>query len=102
MFPLFKAGERTDKQNYRPISVLSALSKICERVIYDKLYGYLNKYNLLTKYQSGFRALHSTVTAMLDVTNKWYLNIDNGLTNMVVFLDLTKAFDTVSHKINIL
>ena len=99
VFPLFKSGERTDKQNYRPISVLSAVSKICERVIYDQLYSYLNKHGLLTKYQSGFRSLHSTVTAMLDVTNKWYLNIDKGLTNMVVFLDLTKAFDTVSHKI---
>ena len=46
------------------------------------------------KHQSGFRSLHSTVTALLDATNEWYLNIDQGNTNAVVFLDLAKAFDT--------
>ena len=55
--------------------------------------------HLLTKHHSGFRSLHSTVTALLDATNEWYLNIDQGNTNVVVFLDLAKAFDTVSHEI---
>ena len=50
-------------------------------------------------YQSGFRSLHSTVTALLDVTNKWYLNIDKVMANIAVFLDLAKTFDTVSHTI---
>ena len=50
-------------------------------------------------YQSGFRSLHSTVTALLDVTNKWYLNIDKVMANIAVFLDLVKTFDTVSHTI---
>lgn len=99
IFPLFKANDRTNVQNYRPISVLPAISKICERVVYDQLYSYLNSHGLLSKYQSGFRPLHSTVTALLDVTNQWYLNIDNSMINMVVFLDLAKAFDTVSHNI---
>ena len=67
--------------------------------MYNQLYCYLNEHDLLTKYQSRFRSLHSTVTALLDVTNEWYLDIDKGLTNMVVFLDLAKAFDTVSHAI---
>ena len=99
VFPLYKKDDRTDAQNYRPISVLPAISKICERVVYDQLYGYLNSNGLLTKNQSGFRSLHSTVTALLHLTNNWYLNIDKGMTNLFVLLDLAKAFDTVSHNI---
>ena len=68
-------------------------------MVYNQLYEYLLENNLLTKHQSGFRPLHSTVTALLDVTNDWYINMDKGMTNMVVFLDLAKAFDTVSHSI---
>ena len=49
--------------------------------------------------QHGFRPMHSTLTALLEVTNSWYLNIDNGLINSVLFLDLKKAFDTVDHSI---
>ena len=48
VFPLYKKDDRTDAQNYRPISVLPAISKICERVVYDQLYGYLNSNGLLT------------------------------------------------------
>ena len=54
---------------------------------------------MLNKHQSGFRPLHSTVTALLDITNEWYINIDNGLINTVLFLDLKKAFDTIDHSI---
>lgn len=68
-------------------------------MVYDQLYNYLTENNLLTKYQSGFRSLHSTVTALLNITDEWYLNVDEGMTNLVVFLDLAKAFDTVSHEI---
>lgn len=99
VFPLFKANDRTDRLNYRPISVLPMLSKICERIVYDQLYTYLSKNNILNKYQSGFRSLHSTVTALLDATNEWYLNMDNDMINLITFLDLAKAFDTVSHHI---
>ena len=99
VFPLYKKDDRTEAQNYRPISVLPAISKICERVVYDQLYRYLNSNELLTKNQSGFRSLHSTVTALLHLTNNWYLNIDKSMTNLIVLLDLAKAFDTVSHNI---
>ena len=98
VFPLYKKDDRTDPQNYRPISVLPAISKVCERVVFEQLYGYLNSNGLLTKYQSGFRSLHSTVTALLHLTNNWYLNIDKGMTNLIVLLDLAKAFYTASHK----
>ena len=99
VFPLYKKNDRTEAQNYRPISVLPAISKICERVVYDQLYHYLNSNSLLSKNQSGFRSLHSTVTAMFHLTNDWYLNIDKGENYLIVLLDLAKAFDTVSHEI---
>jgi len=99
VFPLYKKDDRTEAQNYRPISVLPAISKIFERAVYDQLYCYLNSNGLLSKNQSGFRSLHSTLTALLHLTNDWYLNIDKGMTNLIVLLDVTKAFDTVSHSI---
>jgi hypothetical protein len=60
---------------------------------------YLFENKLLTNCQSGFRGLHSTVTALLEATNEWAYNIDHGNGNVVLFLDLKKAFDTVDHEI---
>ena len=68
-------------------------------MIFNQLYEYLISNNLLENSQHGFRPMHSTLTAFLEVTNNWYLIIDNGLINSVLFLDLKKAFDTVDHSI---
>ena len=57
------------------------------------------RHDLLADAQSGFRRYHSTLTALLDITNDWFSNMDNGLLNGVLFLDLKKAFDTVDHEI---
>ena len=98
--PLFKkAGSRSDPSNYRPISIIPVVAKVFERIIYDQLYHYLNENDLLSQHQSGFRSLHSTVTALIEATDNWSLNIDRGFINAVVFLDLKKAFDTVDHNI---
>ena len=75
------------------------MAKVFERVVYDQLYYYLTKNCILSRYQSGFRSLHSTVTALLEATDSWAMNIDRGFVNAVVFLDLKKAFDTVDHNI---
>ena len=83
-------------------SVIPTVSKIYEKIIYDQLYDYLNTYNLLTHCQSGFRSFHSTLTASLEATNDWSVNIDNGMLNGVVFIDLKKAFDTIDHEILLL
>ena len=86
--------------NYKPISVISIISKIAEKSIHDHIYNYLHSYyNLRVNCQHGFRPLHSTVTALLDITNEWYKNIDVGKLNGIVFLDLKKAFDVVDHNI---
>ena len=98
--PLYKnSGKGNDRSNYRPISVIPVVAKVFERIIYDRLCVHLTKYNLLSKYQSGFRSLHSTVTALLEATDSWAPNIERGLINVVVFLDLKTAFDTVDHEI---
>ena len=67
-----------------------------ERIIYDQLYKYLVDNKLLSSHQSGFRSVHSTVTALLEATDSWSFNMDRGCINAVVFLELKKAFDTVT------
>ena len=96
---LFKAGDRNDVNNYRPISVISIVAKVFERIVYNQLYAYLEEHSIICKCQSGFRSTHSTVTALLEATDTWAYNIDRGKINAVVFLDLKKAFDIVDHKI---
>ena len=78
---------------------LSVMAMVFERIVYDQLYAYLEEHNIICKYQSGFRAIHWTVTALLEATDTWAYNIDRGKINAVVFLDLKKAFDTVDHEI---
>ena len=99
VIPLSKQGERSDLTNYRPISVIPVVAKVFERIIYNQVYAFLVDTNVLSNNQSGFRCLHSTVTALLEATNEWAYNIDHGNVNAVVFLDLKKAFDTVDHGI---
>ena len=96
--PIFKKGSKSDINNYRPISVIPVASKVLEKLVYDQLYHYLNDNKLLSSCQSGFRSLHSTITALLEATNSWSVNIDNGFLNGVVFIDLKKAFDTIDHE----
>ena len=99
--PLFKQGEASDLNNYRPISVISVIAKVFERIVYDQLYNCLSNEDIISTHQSGFRSLHSTVTALLEAiaTDNWAFNIDRGNVNAVVFLDLKKAFDTVDQDI---
>ena len=76
VIPLYKNGQRNVPGNYRSISVLPANSKILERILYDQLYSYLTKYELLSNCQFDFRKFHSTATALLNRTNDWYVNLD--------------------------
>ena len=99
VLPLYKHGEHRDMNNYRPISIIPVVAKVFERIIYEQVCAFLTNNGILSNYQSGFRCLHSTVTALLEATNDWAYNIDRGNVNSVVFLDLKKAFDTVNHSI---
>lgn len=99
VFPIYKGNAKNDPNNYRPISVLPILAKVFEKIVFDQLYLYLTENNILTKFQSGFRSNHSTLTALLQATETWFKNIDNGYMNGVLLVDLSKAFDTVNHAI---
>ena len=65
-----------------------------EIILYEQIYQYLSDNSLLTEHQYGFRKMHSTVSALLDNTNSWYVNMDRKMFNLVVLFDLKKAFDT--------
>ena len=96
--PIYKGeGPKSSPNNYRPISVLPIAARLFEKIIHNQLYDYVK--GRLYKYQSGFRPKHSTESAVLNALNRWFLNIDQGKYNLVVFLDLRKAFDTVNHEI---
>ncbi|RUA05612.1 MAG: hypothetical protein DSY43_04240 [Gammaproteobacteria bacterium] len=99
VFPIFKDGVKASCDNYRPISVLPVISKLFEKAIFEQLYNYLISNDLLSDHQSGFRPFHSTLTALLKNTSYWLNNMDCGKTNIAVFIDLKKAFDTVDHVI---
>ena len=92
--PIHKAGSKSAPSNYRPISVLPVFSKILERGIHKMVYDHLQLNNLLSPSQSGFCPLHSTSTCLTHVTNTLLQNIEKGLLTGLVFLDLSKAFDT--------
>ncbi len=92
--PLLKGS---NPNNYRPISKLSALAKVLEGLISDQLKDYLETKNILNDLQSGFRKKHSTVTATMKVLNDFISVIDSKEYCVALFLDLSKAFDTVDH-----
>ena len=96
---LFKGGYILDVNNYRPISVLSVMSKILERHVYNSLYSYLTKYYFLTPYQSGFRSGYSCESCLLNMTNNWYKSINHGDMVGVVALDLSKGFNVLNHEL---
>ena len=95
--PIYKSGQKLDLCNYRPISLLSVLSKLFEKIIHDQVSMFMKENGLSSNCQHGFRQLHSTVTSLISLTDLWFSNIDRKKVNISVFLDLKKAFDTVDH-----
>ena len=97
--PLYKKEAKTNPKNYRPISLLPLLSKIIERIIHNQTQEFLDKNNILYKYQSGFRKHHSTDTCLSYLTDKVKIGFEEGLLTGMVLIDLQKAFDTIEHSI---
>jgi len=85
--------------SYRPISLLPSISKIFEKVVYIQLYAYMTDNNLLHISQYGFRKAHSTELAALELVDRVGKELDSKKTPISIFLDLSKAFDTLDHKI---
>ena len=97
--PVFKSNDKESFSNYRPISVLPCFSKILEKLMYKRIIKLLDKHNTLNEHQYGFRKKHSTTHAMLELVTKITNAIDNNQYTMGIFLDLSKAFDTVNHAV---
>lgn len=95
--PIHKNGDEMDVANYRPISLLSSLAKIFEMLLKKRLVKYLDKYNILSNRQFGFRDGRSTEDAIAYLTSKIGKTIDEKYPTLCIFVDLAKAFDTVSH-----
>ena len=99
IIPLYKEGDRSDSTNYRPISLLPLLGKLFEKIIKKRFIKFLDKYNLITPHQFGFRKGYSTELAVAEIQNMLLKNLDRNKISCTIFLDLAKAFDTVDHKL---
>ena len=99
VIPIHKKNDPTDPSNYRPISLLSCMNKIIEKVIYSRLESFLTHYDFFYDYQFGFRNNHSTETALIEIIDSIRQNIDDNYFTMGLYIDLTKAFDLVDHNI---
>lgn len=97
--PIYKAGNKNDPCNYRPISILPFFSKIIEKCMANRLMKYLDKFNMLNVCQYGFRKNRNTTSAILNFVEHIYECLNNKQHALGVFIDLRKAFDTVSHSI---
>ena len=98
--PIFKMkGSMLERSNYRPISLLSNLNKLLEKVMFNRVYKFLEKYKCIFYRQFGFREKHSTNHALIEITESIRKALDNGRFACGIFIDLQKAFDTVNHDI---
>jgi len=97
--PLYKKGDRNVICNYRPISLLPTLSKLLEKIMFKRLNNYLNHLNFFTDSQYGFRTNRSTDLALLEITENILKGMEDKLVTIGLFLDLSKAFDSINHDI---
>ena len=97
--PIFKNGNKNTVNNYRPVCSLSPLSKIIEKVVYNKMINFIDKYNILTKEQYGFRKNMGTDTALANYIDSIIKNLNNNQVTVSIFMDLSKAFDVLNHDI---
>ena len=96
--PIHKAGDKSNISNYRPISLISNIAKIFEKIIYNRLYNFLKDSNILSETQYGFVKGKGTTDALNVITDIIYKHLDKSKPLIITFLDLAKAFDTVNHK----
>ena len=94
---IYKSGDKSDPNNYRPISVLPLISKVMERAIQSQLVAFLIRNNSLSVHQSGFRKKHSTETATVHFVDHILEQMDKQMITGSIFIDLKKAFDLVDH-----
>ncbi len=96
--PVYKKLEKHFRENYRPVSLLSCISKVMERVVFNVMYAFFKKHGLLTERNSGFKENDSTVNQLIHICNNIYKGLDLSKDVCLVFLDVSKAFDKVYHR----
>ena len=99
VIPIYKADDKKDLSNYRPISVLNAFSKIYESIIKNRMMSHIDKHNIIFNHQYGFRKNHSTYMSIISLIDKITENLNNNDYTLALFLDFQKAFDSVNHNI---
>ena len=98
VIPLFKKGDKHERNNYRPVSLLSCVSKILEKIVFKHLYNYLHEHHLISPDQSGFQPGDSTVNQLSYLYHVLSKALDEKKEVFIVFCDISKAFDRVWHK----
>ena len=99
VIPLYKAKDQTLLSNYRPIALLPSISKLFEYVLLEQITNYLLDNNMLSPQQYGFRSNHSTELTALNLVDELTYKLDRGIIPMNIYIDLSKAFDTLVHDI---
>lgn len=101
VLPIFKKGDTSNISNYRPISLLSSFSKILERVVYNKIFSFLDVNNILCKYQYGLRPKHNTIHPLIHLLDgcAHASNCSKTKYILAVLCDLSKAYDVIDHNI---
>ena len=99
IIPIHKKDSKLECGNYRPISILSNLDKILEKLMYKRIYSFFETNNIIYDLQFGFRKNYSTNLALLSLTESINQQVDNGKYGCGIFIDFQKAFDTVDHNI---
>ena len=99
VIPLFKSGNKSLFTNYRPVALLCQFSKVLEKLFCKRLNKFIDKYNLISENQYGFRPSRSTSSALLELIEEISSSMDRGLHTVGIFIDLSKAFDTIDHSL---
>ena len=96
--PIPKSNNHSSPNNYRPVSLLSILSKLLEKHVHGVLFHYLEETQPISNYQWGFQAGKSTATALIETTHRWLQLLESGVEVGAIFFDFKKAFDSVPHR----
>ena len=99
VIPLFKSGEKTNFTNYRPVSLLPQFSKVLEKLFCSRFTKFIERNNVLSDNQYGFRSKHSTSLALINLVEELTDSMDNKNITVGIFIDLKKAFDTIDHEL---